>query len=70
MLIANNAPDLANEKTTEIWQAMPDTLRIYRNLLSDIYGQRNFTIRIFVIQNLLALATSFTLRRTATINLI
>jgi len=39
-----NALDLANERTTEIWQVMPDAVRIYRNLLSDIYGQRNFTI--------------------------
>jgi len=69
MLIANNAQDLANERTTEIWQALPDDVRLYRNLLSDIYGQRNFTIWIFVMKSLLALATSFTLRRTATTNL-
>jgi len=61
---------LANERTTEIWQALSDAVRLYRNLLSDIYGQWNFTIWIFVIKKLLALATSFTLRRIATINII
>jgi hypothetical protein len=44
MLIANNALDLVNERTTEIWQALPDAVRLYRNQLSDIYGQRTSTI--------------------------
>ena len=53
-----------------MWQVMSDNVRLYRSLLSGIYGHLTSTVWIVLWQNLLAISTSVTVHLTVKIMLI
>jgi len=58
--MSSSTCESSKERQTVMWQAMSDTVRHYRSLLSDIYGHITSTAWIVLRQNLLALSTSAT----------